>query len=92
MFASTFASRLRPLQKMRMSSTKCKCVILKLVVSCIPRKSPYLTKIAIALLSPSTTNKKSRGERVHPWCSPFSEVKKVEATPFMMTVKETKEM
>ena len=59
---------------------------------CIPWKTPDLTAFIIALLSPSITIIKSRGERGNPWRSPFSEVKKGEATPFMSTMKETEQM
>jgi hypothetical protein len=66
-FESTSASYLCPLQKMKMPSTKSRCVILWLVVIRIPWNPPILIAFKISLLNPSATSKKRSGERGHPW-------------------------
>jgi len=75
-----------------MSSTKSRWVSLWEWVICIPWNSPLLAAFKSALLKPSATNKKSKGERGQPWRKPFSEMKKGEANPFIRIAKETEEM
>jgi hypothetical protein len=45
-----------------------------------------------ALLKPSMTRRKRRGERGHPCLSPLSEEKKGEVAPLIRTAKETEEI
>ena len=71
-----------------MSSTNNKCVMFKFVVILIPSNSPLLFASRIALLKPSATSKKSRGERGHPCLNPCSAWKKGDAAPLMRTAKE----
>ena len=71
-----------------MSSTNNKCVILKFVVIMIHSNNPLLFASRIALLKPSTTSKKSRGDRGQPCLNPRSAWKKGEAAPLMRTAKE----
>ena len=42
------------------------------------------------LLNPSTTIRKGKGAKGHPYLSPLPDLKKVDATPFIRTTKETK--
>ena len=58
----------------------------------IPSKRPLLFASRRALLNPSATNKKSKGERGHPWQRPLSKWKKWDAAPLMRTAKEAVEM
>jgi hypothetical protein len=55
----------------------------------IPEKLMLFLVSDKALLRPSTTNKNRRGERGHPYQSPFFAGKKGEVAPFMSTTKET---
>ena len=71
-----------------MSSTNNKCVMLKFVVILIPSNNPLLFASRIALLKPSTTSKKSRGDRGKPCLNPCSAWKKGEAAPLMRNTKE----
>ena len=71
-----------------MSSTNNRCVMLKFVVILIPSNSPLLFASRIALLKPSATSKKSRGDRGQPCLNPLSAWKNGEAAPLMRTTKE----
>ena len=73
---------------MRMSSTNSKCVMLVFVIIPSPSNNPLLFASRIALLKPSTTSKKSRGDRGQPCLNPYSAWKKGEAAPLMRTAKE----
>jgi hypothetical protein len=86
------ASPLRPLQKIRTSSTKRRCEILKVGDKETPRNSPLDFAAPIALLSPSTTNKKRSGDKGQPCLNPLSAEKKFEADPFIRTTKDIVEM
>ena len=57
--------------------------MLRLVAILIPSKMPLLFASRRALLRPSATSKKSRGERGHPHLKPLSEWKKWDAAPLM---------
>jgi hypothetical protein len=61
-----FASPLMPLQKIRTSSTKIRCEILKVGDKETPKNSPLDFAAPIALLSPSTTNRNSPLDFVAP--------------------------
>ena len=63
--------------------------MLKFVVILIPSNSPLLFTSRIALLKPSATSKKSRGDRGQPCLNPRSTWKKGEVAPLMRTAKET---
>ena len=89
---SLYASLIESLQKLRMSSTNNKCVMFKFVVILIPSNSPLLFASRIALLKPSATRRKSRGERGQPYLNPRSAWKKVDVAPLMRTAKEVVEM
>jgi hypothetical protein len=54
----------------------------------IPGKEPNLFAFEIALLSPSATRRKSRGDNGHPCLKPLSEGKKEQAEPLIRTTKE----
>jgi hypothetical protein len=58
----------------------------------MPWKSPELMAEIKALLNPSATRRKSRGERGHPCLSPLPEEKKGEAAPLIRTTKVTEEI
>lgn len=58
-------------------------------MSLIPRKDPVCFSAESALLRPSTTRRKSRGESGQPCLIPLSDLKKGEAEPFMSIEKET---
>ena len=73
---------------MRMSSTSSKCVMFRFVAILIPSNNPLLLASRMALLRPSATSKKSRGERGHPYLNPHSEWKKWDVSPLMRTAKE----
>ena len=64
----------------------------RFVAILIPSKRPLLLASRRALLRPSTTSKKSRGERGHPYLKPRSEWKKWDAAPLMRTAKEAIEI
>jgi len=83
------ASPFVPDVKMRISSTKRRCVICRLLEILMPGKEPERFFAARALLRPSTTRRKSSGERGHPCLKPLSGLKKVVAEPFMSTEKDT---
>ena len=85
---SLSASLFESLQKIRMPSKNNKCVMLKFVVILIPSNSPLLFASRIDLLKPSTTSKKSRGDRGKPCLNPLSTWKNGEAAPLMRTAKE----
>ena len=53
-----------------------------------PSNKPLLFASRIALLNPSATNRKSRGDSGHPCLRPLSAWKKGEAAPFISTSKE----
>ena len=81
-----------PMQNISTSSMKSRCVILKFGEFFMPLKYlEFFSKIS-ALLRPSATRRKSRGERGQPCLSPLSEVKKGEATPFISIAKVTEEI
>ena len=77
---------------MRMSSTNSKCVMLVFVVILRPSNNPLLFASRIALLNPSATSRKSRGDSGQPCLIPLSAWKKGEAAPFMRTAKEAAAM
>ena len=58
------------------------------VESLSPSNNPLPFASRIALLNPSTTSRKSRGDTGHPCLRPLSAWKKGEATPFMRTAKD----
>ena len=62
--------------------------MLEFVVILIPSNNPLLFASRIALLKPSTTSKKSRGERGQPYLNPRSAWKKGDAAPLMRAAKE----
>jgi hypothetical protein len=70
-----------------MSSTKRRCKILRVGDKETPRNSPLDFATPIALLSPSTTNKKMSGEKGQPCLNPFSAEKKFEEDPFIRKKK-----
>ena len=57
-----------------------------------PLKRPLVFASRRALLRPSATSKKSRGERGHPCLKPLSEWKKWDVAPLMRTAKEAVEI
>jgi hypothetical protein len=67
-------------------------VILKSGEVFIPWKSPEVMAELKALLKPSATRRKSRGERGHPCLRPLSEEKKGEVAPLIKTAKVTEEI
>ena len=71
-----------------MSSTNSKCVMFRFVAILIPSNNSLLFASRIALLKPSATSKKSRGDRGQPCLNPRSAWKKGEAAPLMRTAKE----
>ena len=73
---------------MRMSSTNSKCVMLIFVVILRPSNSPLLFASRMALLNPSATSRKSRGDSGQPCLRPLPGWKNGEAAPFMRTAKE----
>ena len=72
-----------------MSYTNSRCVMFRFVAILIPLNSPLLFASRMALLKPSATSKKSKGERGQPYLNPLSAWKKGDATPLMRTAKET---
>ena len=54
----------------------------------IPGKEPNIFASEIALLSPSTTKRKSRDDNGHPCIKPIFEVKKEEVEPLISTTNE----
>ena len=73
---------------MTVSSTNSKCVMLVFVVILRPSNSPLLFASRMALLNPSATSRKSRGDSGEPCLRPLSAWKIGEANPFMRTAKE----
>ena len=73
---------------MRISSTNSRCVMLVFVEIISPSNSPLPFASRIALLSPSITSRKSKGDSGKPCLRPLSVWKKGEAAPFMGTAKE----
>ena len=62
--------------------------MLVFVVILRPSNNPLLFASRIALLNPSATSRKSRGDSGKPCLRPLSSWKKGEAAPFMRTAKE----
>ena len=62
--------------------------MLEFVESLRPSNNPLLFASRMALLKPSATSKKSRGDRGQPCLNPCSTWKKGEVAPFMSTAKE----
>jgi hypothetical protein len=75
--------------KMRMSSTKRRCVICRLLKILIPGKEPNHISATRAMLSPLEMRRKSSGESGHPFLKPLSSQKKDVAKPFMSIENET---
>ena len=89
---SLSASLMEPLQKIRISSTNNRWAMFKFAAFFIPSKRPLIFASSNALVSPSATSRKMRGERGHPWRNSLSEWKKWELAPFMRIAKEAVEM
>ena len=62
--------------------------MLVFVESLSASNNPLTFASRIALLNPSTTSRKSRGDSGQPCLRPLSSWKKGEASPFMRTAKE----
>ena len=82
------SSLLESLQKMRISSTNSRCVMLVFVEILSPSNNPLPFASRIALLNPSATRRKSKGDSGQPYLRPLSAWKKGEADPFIRTAKE----
>jgi len=75
--------------KMRMSSTKRRCVICRLLEILIPGKEPDHFSAVRDLLRPLATRRKSSGEREHPCLKPILGLKNFVVEPFISTEKDT---
>ena len=73
---------------MRMSSTNNRCVMLVFEVILRPSNKPLLFASRIALLNPSATSMKSRGDSGQPCLRPLSAWKNGDAAPFIRAAKE----
>ena len=77
-----------PSRKMRMSSTKSRCVSMHWSINLRPLRHPSRFFDAIFLLRPSMTNRNNSGDRGHPCLSPHSARKERGADPLIKIAKD----
>ena len=76
-----------PSQKINMSSTKSRCLMLHDAPIDTPLRLPFIFSSLISLLKHSSININRRGDRCHPYLRDLPNWKKGDDTPFINTTK-----
>jgi len=76
-----------PSQKIKMSSTKSRCLMLRDAPIDTPLRLPFIFSSLISLLKHSSININRRGDRCHPYLRDLPNWKKGDDTPFINTTK-----